>query len=270
MPRYGDVEETEFSDMEEFEISPEEIGEEEAIGDFEDEVESFGEEGLLEGDDGEWEDEWEDEDEDEYEDEGDEFLPALAALAPMAIKFAPMIMSALGSLFKEDEEDEDDFASDTAEEMAATRVPGLTESEDALAEHLIAEAAAAEGELEAAALSGAATAVASGKLPTKVKKVLPVIVKKQVKVTRVLRKTRGGRKIIPVQNAITKKAVATLVRKAKKGKPIKKATAARVLRKQAKKILKKPKAVAIVVKRNRVKRKKLNRSAIARAERFAL
>ena len=201
----------------------------------------------------------------DYSSESDEFFGGLfKSLSSILPQVAPIALKALGGLF-EDEEFEAD-GEDSIDEINAKAIPGLRNDNDVLSERLAAEAASTESELEAQALAGAVPACLLSHTPAKVKKVAPTISKGVAKITRVLRKTGRGKKVVPAIADITKRTVATLVKKALKGKPITNQTAARVLAKQTKKVLTSPKKTAVALSKNKIKRKKINQAAIARAE----
>jgi len=201
----------------------------------------------------------------DYSGESDEFLGGLlGSLGSILPKVAPIALNALGGLFGESEYEME--AEDSNDEINATTVPGLRPDNDVLSEQMAAEAAVAESEAEAQALAGAVPSCILSHTPTKIKKVAPTIIKDVGKITRALRKTGKGKRIVPVIANITKRTVATLVKKAQKGKPITHATASRVLAKQAKRVLTSPKKTAAALSKNKIKRKKLSPVAIARAE----
>ena len=201
----------------------------------------------------------------DYSGESDEFLGGLVgALGSILPKVAPIALNALSGLFGESEYEMD--GEDSNDEINATTIPGLRSDNDVLSEQMAAAAASAESEAEAQALAGAVPAVLLSQVPVKVKKVAPTITKEISKITRALRKTGRGKKIVPVIANITKRTVATLVKKAQKGKPITSVTASRVLAKQAQKVLTSPKKTAAALSKNKIKRKKLSPMAIARAE----
>jgi len=201
----------------------------------------------------------------DYSAESDEFLGGLVgSLGSLLPKIAPLALNALGGLFGESEYEMD--GEDSNDEINATIVPGLRSDNDVLSEQMAAEAAVTESEAEAQALAGAIPSCILSHTPAKIKKVAPTIIKDLSKVTRVLRKTSKGRKIVPVIANITKRTVATLAKKAQKGKPITHATASRVLAKQVKKVLTSPKKTAVALSKNKIKRKKLSPTAISRAE----
>ena len=223
----------------------------------------------------------------ELEPEADEFFGGLMRgisslarrVAPVLRTVAPIAIRALGSGMFEDGEDEfDSEAGDSEDEMEAENVPGLGALDDALAEELAAAAAAAASDAEAQSLAGGITIHIMTPAPFKVKRLAPIIVKRSARLVKVLRRSRRGRPLLKVLPKIKKKTVATLVRKARKGKKVTRKTAVRVLKKQARKVLSSPKKTAVALKRNKtvrrkLKRKKLarklNKKAIRRAERFA-
>lgn len=216
-------------------------------------------------------DEFGDDESGEYfmDEEGDQFLGGLVgALGPVLSTVAPMAINALGSMLGNMEDGFEAEASDSQDELNATELPGLSPDNSQMAEILAAEAANSYSELEAQSLAGAAVSQVLANAPKKVKKQAPTITKAMTRVVKALRKTPQGKKIVRVIPEITKKTAATLAMKAKKGKPVTKATAIRTVAKQTKKVLGNPKRAAAAIAKNKAKQKQFNKQAIARAERL--
>ncbi len=265
-----------------------ELGEAEDFTLGEEEWESLGEEESL----GEWEGSFEEELEGT---EGEEFLGGLwkkvkalaPKVAPILKKLAPVAGTVIGgalggpagaalsgklggvvSQLEAEEEYFDGEGGDTEDEMEAQVVPGLTPSQDVMAEVLAGQAAEVESEEEAEALAGGTTIYIVGQAPLAVKRVSPALAKGTARLTRLLRKRPQTRPFIKAIPTITKKTVATLSRKAAKGKPVTPKTAIRTMAKQTMRLFGSPKKTAVALVRNQVKRKKLSQPAVARAEQF--
>lgn len=233
-----------------FESESMSFGEYELTDDFQDELMEFGDSEMNGFD---------------YNAESDELFGGLfKSIRSILPRVAPIALKALGGLFEEEEFEAD--SEDSNDEINATAVPGLRTDNDVLSEQMAAEAAFAESEAEAQALAGAVPACILSHTSPKVKKVTPTISKGVAKIAKALRRTGHGKKIVPVIADITKRTAATLSKKAAKGKPISNSTAKRVLIKQAKKVLTSPKKTAVALSKNKLKRKKINQAAIARAE----
>lgn len=266
---FGSYQEGSFEDFDDF-------------GDGEFEVDDYG---LFEDDGfGEFEDE---DDFGEFED-GDEFFGKIwkgikkvaKKVAPIAKRFAPVIGKVIGGAlggpagaaiggklggFVKSWEGEDEYESE--DEMEAEyEGSGLDEG---LAEAMAT--AGSKGNISTAQSMGSAlTVTIASRAPIEVKKVLPVLSKASGDVAKVMAKSgdKRAKYLIRTLPTIQKKTVATLTAKAKKGKPITPKTAARVMTKHAVRTLNSPTAVAKALANNAVKKRKLDKAAIAKAERF--
>ncbi|MGR6962914.1 hypothetical protein ACU610_00385 [Geodermatophilus sp. URMC 61] len=261
------------------------LGEYEA--EFEDEDEEFiggllkglgGALGLGEGED-EFEDEFEDEvltelttetattlGEGEFEDE--QFLPLLAAAAPLAAKalplatkFLPSALSAIGGLFgrrrrrrqREGEyEDELEFELEYEDESPAAP---MTKNE-AIAQTMAAAAARTPSTHEAEALIGAATVMMiTPREQATLQRLVPDIVPKLVQVnsilTRMARRRRATQPIVTIlPTAVTRATVRPLVRRARRGQRVTRATVGRVVQTQTRRALTQPRVAARAAQRN--------------------
>jgi hypothetical protein len=178
---------------------------------------------------------------------------------PAGLKIGGFIGDTIKNLEGEEFEDHyGDDREDSEDEINATTVPGLTEANDLLAEVLAAEAAESEDEAEAQSLAGGiATQIMNG-APMKIRRATPIIIKRTTCLTRVLRKSSRTRPLIKAIPTIQKSTLATLTRKAAKGKPITPQTVVRTMAKQTTRILSSPKKTAIALVKNDLKRSKLN------------
>ena len=220
--------------------------------------------------------------------EGDEFFGKIwrgikkvaKKVAPIAKRFAPVIGKVIGGAlggpagaaiggklggFVQQMEGEDE--GETEDEMGASyEGSGLDES---LAESMAT--AGSKGNMATAQSMGSAlTVTIASRAPMEVKKVLPVLAKAGGDVAMTLAKSRDprARTLVKVLPTIQKKTIATLTAKAKKGKRITPRTAARVMTKHAVRTLNSPQEVAKALANNAVKKRKLDKAAIARSERF--
>ncbi len=160
----------------------------------------------------------------------------------------------------EAEELEMEGESDSEDELGDLEVPGLSLEDYALAEDLAAQAAAAECDGEAQSLVGGITIHIIAPAPFKIKKVAPIIIRRTTRLVRLLRnKKTPGRVLVRTVPTIIRRTVGSLVRKGRKGKPVTKRTAVRVLAKQTRRVLSSPKRTAAALVRNRVKRARLRR-----------
>jgi hypothetical protein len=223
--------------------------------------------------------------------EGDEFLGSIwnkvkkvaKVVAPIAKKFAPiagkivggalggpagaMIGSKLGGFVSQLEAEEFDGEGETEDEMQATDVPGLLPVNEALAEEFAAEAAEAESESEAQGLAGGITIHILSRAPMSVQRVSPVLVRRTAHLARVLRKNPQTKPFMKTLPTIAKRTVATLSKKAAKGKPITPRTAVRTMAKHTVRVMGNPKRAATAIVKNSLHRRRLRRSTVARVER---
>lgn len=160
-------------------------------------------------------------------------------------------------------EDEDEY--DTEDEMEAVMpIPAL---DDSLAEAMAAAATKAKPS-DAQALGGAITITIMSKAPIAVKTVAPALVSASGRIARTMAADPRGKELIRTLPTIVKKTAATLNQKARKGKPVTKGTAARVMTKHAKRTLRSQARLARALANNSAKKRRLDKAAIARAEKF--
>lgn len=238
---------------------------------------------------------YEDEDEDYFfDEEGDEFWGKLKSLGKkawsaakkVAKKVAPIAKAHAGKIgtliggavggpagaaiggkiggFVKNLEDEDD-GFDSEDEMNATiQIP----SDDEDMAEAMAAAAVRSRPADAQALGGALAVTIMSRTPLTVKAVSPAIANATGRVAKAMAADRRARPLIAVLPSVVKDTTAALNRKAAKGKPITPRTAARVMTKQAKRTLRSTPRLTKALAGNAVKRRRLNRKAIARAEKF--
>ncbi len=203
---------------------------------------------------------------------------AAKRLAPLAKAHAGKIGGLLGGViggpagaalggkigsFVQNMEDADDF--DSEDEMdAMLPVPAFDEG---LAESM-ADAASKSRPSDAQALAGALTITITSKTPVEVKQVQPVLASAAGRVAKSLASDPAAKPLVKTLPTIMKQTAGTLRKKAAKGKPVTPKTAVRVMAKQAKRTLSSPKRLEKALASNAVKRRKLDKTAIARAERF--
>ncbi len=126
----------------------------------------------------------------------------------------------------------------------------LTHNE-AIAEMLAESASQESHEGEAEAMAGAATVtVISPRDRKALRRIVPHLVKGGAVLTRILRKRRATRPLVRAVPAIVRRTVKDLKRKAAKGVPITRKTAARAAARQIKKVLGSPRACSAAIKRN--------------------
>lgn len=211
----------------------------------------------LEGD---YEDDLEDEEEEE-----DAFFGAL--LGPLLSTVAPMAVRALGGLFRGNRED-DGEDTDTLDELNAKTVPGLTRSNNAVAAKLASDAAKARKTSDAQALAAAAGAQLISRAPMPVKANAPALAKGTARLTKALRSSKKAAKLVNVVPEIQKRTIATLAKKAQKGKPLSAPTTIRTMAKQTKRMLTSKQKIAAAMQKNEHAANQARRAAIASAERF--
>ncbi len=272
-------------------------------GDFED-YDDYDDEDDLFDDDG-FDDDFDDDDEDDFVDyldddddfdddfdaEGDEFFRKLwrkvkkgakkvaGRLARVAKKHAGKIGTVIGGavggpagaaiggriggIVKNLEDEDDGF--DSEDEMNATiRIP-TTDSDMAEA---MAAAASKSRPSDAQALGGALTITIMSRTPMKVKSVAPAVASAAGRVAKVMASDPKAKPLIKTLPSIVEATTASLKRKSDKGKKITNRTAGRVMTKQAKRILRSRPRLAKALAKNTVKRRRLNKKAIARAEKY--
>ncbi|MCL4671860.1 MAG: hypothetical protein KJZ64_02770 [Sphingomonadaceae bacterium] len=246
---------------------------------FEDEFESFGEfenDGYFEFES------------DLGELEGDPFFGKIwngvkkvaKAVAPLAKKFAPQIGTVIGGALGGPagaaiggklggvvKALEGEGESESESEMEAQyEGDGMDE---AIAESMAT--AGSKGDAATAQTMGSAlTVTIASRAPAQVRQVLPVLAKAGGDVARTLARSNDPRAkmLVRALPTIQKRTVATLTAKARAGKPVTPRTAARVMTKHAVRTLNSPQDLAKALANNAVKKNKLDRTAIARAERF--
>ncbi len=218
---------------------------------------------------------------------GKKLAPIAKQLAPLAGKAiggafggpaGAMIGGKLGSLVG-NLEDEDflegfdgygDFEdeSDSEDEMNAEEYMEFDSEDEDVAEYMADLAARAPNTLDAGAMAGAITITIASKAPMQVKAVGPTLSSGAARVTRLMKRDPRTKPLVKTVPAIAKKTVATLSKKAEKGKPITPSTAKRVMAKQAVRVLGNPRELTKALAKNEVKRRKVNMKAIKRAERY--
>ena len=205
---------------------------------------------------------------------------AAKKLAPLAKKFAPAIGTVIGSAIAgpagaalggklgsvvKSLESEDE--GETEDEMnAPVRVPPI---DDGLSEAM-AVAASKSRPADAQSLGSALTVTIASRAPLSVKAVLPVLAKASGDVARNLAASSDPRAkaLIRTLPSIQKKTIATLTRKAQTGKPVTPRTAVRVMARHASRVMGNPQAIATALANNAVKKRGIDRKAVAAAERF--
>ena len=160
---------------------------------------------------------------------------------------------------------EDEDESDTEDEMEAT-LP-ISPLDEGLAKSM-ATAASKSSPADARALGGALAITVMSNTPLTVKTVAPGIASASGRIAQSMTTTPASRQLIKVLPTIVERTAATLKRKAEKGKPITRRTAARVMTKQARRTLGSPTRLARALAKNATAKRKLDTAAIARAERF--
>jgi hypothetical protein len=231
---------------------------------------------------------------DEFDLEGDEFWGGLKniakkvgsaaksaakRLAPLAKRHAGKIGALIGGALGgpagaavggkiggvvQNLEDEDDF--DSEDEMEA--VMPVAPIDESLAEAM-ASAATKANPADAQALGGAFAITIMSKTPLAVKTVAPGIASASGRIVRSMATTPASRQLIKVLPTAVRQTAATLNRKAQKGKPITRNTAARVMTKHARRTLGSEARIASALTGNVTKKRRLDTAAISRAERFA-
>jgi hypothetical protein len=201
---------------------------------------------------------------------GKKLAPAAgAAIGTLGGPAGTAIGGSVGGIVR-DLEDEDfadyeDDDMDTEDEMNAT-LP-IAPVDDSLAEAMAA-AAAKSSPNDAQALGGAITITIMTRSPLAVKSMAPGIASATGRIAKSMASSPASRPLVKVMPDVVKRTAASLGRKAAKGKPITNKTTARVMKKQLKRVLGSEKNLAKALAGNEVKRRRLNKAAIARAERF--
>lgn len=174
--------------------------------------------------------------------------------------------AALGSKiggFVQNLEDADDY--DSEDEMDA--MAPVSVIDEGLAESM-ATAASKSRPADAQALGGAIAITITSKTPIEVKRVTPALASAAGRMAKSLASDPAAKPLVKTLPTIVKQTAGTLRKKAAKGKPVTPKTAIRVMAKQAKRTLASPKRLEKALANNAVKRRKLDKAAIAKAERF--
>ena len=222
------------------------------------------------------------------------------AVAPIAKKLLPvaakaiggafggpagaMIGGNIGSMIANLEDDYDGFdgyseadyygdyedSEDTEDEMSEDEeFLGMDAEDDELAEAMADAASKAPSSTDAGSLAAASASAVTKKAPPKVKRVTPVISSASGRLAKVFRKHPKARVLTKAIPTIQKRTVATLTKKAAKGKPVTPKTCKRVMIKHTAKVLKSPMQISKAVAKNELKRRKFDKKAVLRAEKFA-
>lgn len=273
----------------------------ELVGEYEDELEGFGEpesafgesplgefenegafgESLGEGAFGELESEWEGEGEGYFE--GEQFFgSAFKKIAGFVKKAAPMlkgvvktvaplvgtaiggpigggIASVASNLLGESEYERDfelegafelEGEGESEAEMEAVMEGPLNEQQ-VLGELMAAAASRAATDMEAEAQIGSATAIVLSRADlAALRDVLPNINRGVAVLTRVLRRNRGTRDAVRAIPTIIKRSAVSLRRRAERGEPITRQSAARAVSSQTRRVLGTPSVCAKAISRN--------------------
>lgn len=159
---------------------------------------------------------------------------------------------------------------DTSDEMSDDEdFLGMDSEDDELSEAMADAASKAPSSTDAGSLAAASASAVTKKAPPKVKRVTPVLSSASGRLATVFRKHPKAKVLTKTIPTIQKRTVATLVKKAAKGKPITPKTCKRVMIKHTAKVLKNPTQIAKAVAKNELKRRKFDRKAVLRAEKFA-
>jgi hypothetical protein len=221
----------------------------------------------------------EEEGEVELEDEGEEFFGKIARgigryakrAAPLLKRVAkiaaPMVGTAIGGPFgailgqaassalgEEEYEGEEEWEAEDEMESEAEMEQEIAQPEsesEAEAEYLASLACKAHSEAEAEAMIGASTAaVLSRRDRRALLKVLPHMVRGTAILTRVLRKSPDTRPAIRAVPTIVRISGSQLARRAARGRPITRKSAARVMARNTRRILGNPRLCTAAMKRN--------------------
>jgi hypothetical protein len=217
-------------------------------------------------------------------------------LAPIAKKLAPVAGTVIGGAFGgpagamlggklgsaagglEDEElsfeGYDDYGdyegeSDSEDEMNAEDYMDFEGEDEDVAEYMADVAVKAPNPVDSCAIAGAITNTIASKAPLQVKAVSPTLSSASARLTKVMKNNLATKPLVKVVPTIAKKTVATLARKAAKGKPVTPAIAKRVMAKQAIRVLSNPSELTKAIAKNEVKKRKVNMKVVKRAERYA-
>jgi hypothetical protein len=218
-------------------------------------------------------------------------------LAPIAKKLAPIAGKTIGGAFGgpagamlggklgsfvgnlEDEElagfegydgygDYED-ESDSEDEMNAEDFMDFEGEDEDVAEYMADIAAKAPNPIDSGAMAGAITITIASKAPLQVKAVSPTLSSGAARLTKLMKNNPATKPLVKVVPTIAKKTVATLAKKAAKGKPVTPTVAKRVMAKQAMRVLSNPRELTKAIAKNEVKKRKVNMKVVKRAERYA-
>ena len=193
-------------------------------------------------------------------------LPVLRTMAPIAMRAVGG--PALGPIAKLLRESPGDLPEGEYVGDGFDPVGGLGESEtEALAEALLAEAGRVASDAEASALSGGITITITGPAPMAVRRIAPVIARGTASLVQTLRGSPQTRPLVPVAGAIARATARDLAQRAATGRPVTAAVAKQVMARKTGQTLAQPAAVTRAVARSTIIRRRLNRSAVAGAER---
>lgn len=223
----------------------------------------------------------------EWEGEGDPFFGKIwqaakkvgKVVAPLAKRFAPQIGSVIGGAlggpagaaiggklggFVQQLEAEDEGESEDEMNFVAP----IPELEGQLAE-AVALAASRGRPLDAQSLGSQITIFIGARAPIRVRTVLPVLSKASGDIARTLVAQRDprARMLVRALPAIQRRTIATLTRKAQMGRPVTPRIATRVMAKHAQRTLANPQAISQALAQNAMRKRVLDRRAIASAER---
>ena len=188
--------------------------------------------------------------------------PVLKSVARIA---APMVGTAIGGplggmlgkaatqLLREQElENEFELEQETELELEHEQELAAPSSyQEAVAELMGEVAAAAQTEQEAEAMAGAATAtIVSRSDSAALRRVLPHLVRGTAILTRILRGRRATRPAVRAIPTIVRSSVRTLRRRAARGLPVTRKTAAKVMAAHTKRVLGRPKLCAKAISNN--------------------
>jgi hypothetical protein len=159
--------------------------------------------------------------------------------------------------------------SDSEDEMNAEDFMDFEGEDEDVAEYMADIAAKAPNSIDSGAMAGAITITIASKAPLQVKAVSPTLSSGAARLTKLMKNNPATKPLVKVVPSIAKKTVATLARKAAKGKPVTPAIAKRVMAKHAMRVLSNPRELTKAIAKNEVKKRKVNMKVVKRAERFA-
>lgn len=183
------------------------------------------------------------------------FLKRIATAAGTAVTGDPFV------------EEEFDPESGWDGDLEAYSDTGLTAEAEALAHYLAGEAAETEDDEEADCLAGGLVVQIFTTAPVVIKKVLPALMNRTVRLVRMLRRKPRIRPLVRVLPVIEASTMATLSRAARQGLPVTRRAAIRTLGRETVRVFRNPRRVAMALRRNSARRRWFSRRAIARSER---